>query len=117
MMQANEITPRGLAIALTLLEGDKYEAILPCDYLSNQCGRLGVDKVNDAAMTNNKVIQWTKQTLLHYDGFQQRAAVLKFYIHTAQVTSFPLVSILLAQGVSCADRTILFANPGIAQAA
>lgn len=86
-MKGNEVTPAGLAIALTLLEGDKYKAIMPCDYIANQCGRPGFDKVAEAVSTNNQIIQWTKQSLLHYDGFQQRAGVLKFYINTAQVSS------------------------------
>lgn len=92
-MNARNVTPSGLAIALTLLEGDKYKAIKPCDYLANQCGRPGFDSVAEAASTNARIIQWTKQSLLHYDGFQQRAAVLKFFISTAQVRlSFPCFS-------------------------
>ena len=75
-------------MALTLLEGDKYRAILPCDYLANQCGRPGFNRVDDAASTNNQIIQWIKQSLLHWDALQQRAGVLKFYISTAQVSLF-----------------------------
>ncbi|TEB36120.1 ras GEF [Coprinellus micaceus] len=33
---------------------------------------------------NNQIIQWIKQSLLHWDALQQRAGVLKFYISTAQ---------------------------------
>ena len=88
VLQPNEVTPKGLALALTLLEGDKYKAILPCDYLANQCGRPGFNRVDDAASTNNQIIQWIKQSLLHWDALQQRAGVLKFYISTAQVNFF-----------------------------
>lgn len=85
MLTANEITPQGLAIALTLLEGDRYRQIMPCDYLANQCGRPGYNNVDAACSVNNKIILWIKQSLLHYDALQSRAAVLKFFINTANV--------------------------------
>ncbi|KAJ3548437.1 hypothetical protein NMY22_g1270 [Coprinellus aureogranulatus] len=110
IMPASEVTPKGLAIAMTILEGDKYKAILPCDYLADQCGRRGFDRVGDAASTNNRIIQWTKQSLLHWDAFQQRAAVLKFYITTAQELRklrnyHSLVAIAIALG-SCSVSSL-----------
>jgi son of sevenless-like protein len=93
VLQPNEITPQGLALALTLLEGDKYKAILPCDYLANQCRRSGFNGVDDAASTNNRIIEWIKQSLLHWDALQQRAGVVKFYLSTAQVNIFSSTSI------------------------
>ncbi|RXW24190.1 hypothetical protein EST38_g1647 [Candolleomyces aberdarensis] len=84
MLTSSEVTPQGLAIALTLLEGDRYRQIMPCDYLANQCGRPGFNNVDAACSVNNKIILWVKQSLLHYDALQHRADVLKFFIHTAK---------------------------------
>ncbi|KAF5324648.1 hypothetical protein D9611_004380 [Ephemerocybe angulata] len=84
IMTADEITPQGLAIALTLLEGDKFKAIMPCDYLANQCRKPGFNNVDAACSVNSKIITWIKQSLLHYDALQARASVLKFFINTAQ---------------------------------
>ena len=87
MLTASEISPEGLAIALTLLEGDRYRQIMPCDYLANQCGHSGYNNVDAACSVNHKIILWIKQSLLHYDALQSRAAVLKFFINTANVRS------------------------------
>jgi son of sevenless-like protein len=85
MLTASEVSPEGLAIALTLLEGDRYRQIMPCDYLANQCGRPGYNNVDAACSVTHKIILWIKQSLLYYDALQSRAAVLKFFINTANV--------------------------------
>ncbi|KAH6918894.1 hypothetical protein BKA70DRAFT_1089732 [Coprinopsis sp. MPI-PUGE-AT-0042] len=79
-------TPKDLAVALTILEGEKYAAVMPCDYLAY----LRAENVNGyhnpveiARIINNHVIQWVKQSILHYDDVLSRADVIKFYIHTA----------------------------------
>ena len=92
-MRPNEVTPRGLALALTILEGDKYKAILPYDYLANQCHRPGFNRVDDAAFTNNQIIEWVKRSLLHWEALQQRADMVKFYLSTAQVNILLFVPI------------------------
>ncbi|RXW17474.1 hypothetical protein EST38_g8391 [Candolleomyces aberdarensis] len=81
-LSANEITPRCLAIALTLLEGDRYRQITPCDFLV-KFDRLGYNNVDAACSANKKIILWIKRSLLHYDSRQSRAAALTFFIQTA----------------------------------
>lgn len=80
-------TPKDLAVALTILEGEKYKAIMPCDYLAY----LRPEQIHGyhnpveiARVVNNHIIQWVKQSILHYDEVLPRADVIKFYVHTAQ---------------------------------
>ena len=80
------MTPLALAIALTILEGDKFKQIMPSDYLANQVGIPGFNAVDLAIRLNNKIIQWVKNMLLYYDAVKHRATVLKFFINTAKVS-------------------------------
>lgn len=78
------MTPRDLAIGLTLMEGDLYNAILPTDYLVH-LRRRPATNVDTASAMNNKIILWVKKSILHYDKLENRADVLRFFINTAQV--------------------------------
>ncbi|KAF8181559.1 ras guanine nucleotide exchange factor domain-containing protein [Pholiota molesta] len=84
MLKASEIKPRDLAIALTLLEGDKYKVLVPSDYIAHLRRHPGYNNVQGAYTINNKIVFWVKDSILHYDRVDQRADVLKFFIHTAQ---------------------------------
>ncbi|KAF8892698.1 ras guanine nucleotide exchange factor domain-containing protein [Infundibulicybe gibba] len=81
--RASDILPRDLAIALALLEGDKYRAILPTDYIAHLKRYPGINGVEVACQTNNKIILWVKQSVLHYDEIDSRVQVLKFFINAA----------------------------------
>ncbi|TFK26396.1 ras GEF [Coprinopsis marcescibilis] len=87
MMEMKAMTnPRDLAIGLTLLEGDKYRKIMPCDYLAYQLRQpiSGYQNHIDIACTvNNKLIHWIKHSVLVSDDVKFRMGVIKFYIHTA----------------------------------
>ncbi|KAF8163016.1 ras guanine nucleotide exchange factor domain-containing protein [Crassisporium funariophilum] len=84
MLQASQIKPLDLAVALTLLEGDKYKALVPSDYIAHLRRHPGYNNIEGAYTTNNKIISWVKDSILHYDAVEHRADVLKFFIHTAQ---------------------------------
>lgn len=86
MLKASEIKPQDLAIALTLLEGDKYKVLVPSDYIAHLRRHPGYNNVQGAYTVNNKIVFWVKDSILHYDRVDQRADVLKFFIHTAQVS-------------------------------
>jgi len=77
--------PYELAIALALLEGDKYKVLVPSDYIAHLRRHGGHNNVEGAYTANNKIIFWVKDSVLHYDDVQKRADVLKFFIHTAVV--------------------------------
>jgi len=85
-VQAPQIKPNELAIALALLEGDKYKALVPSDYIAHLRRHAGRNNVEGAYTANNKIIFWVKESVLHYDSVEKRADVLKFFIHTAQVS-------------------------------
>lgn len=59
--------PRDLAIALTLLEGDKYKVILPTDYIAHLEKQPRPNNVEAAYLANNKIVLWVKKSVLHYD--------------------------------------------------
>ncbi|KAF8061461.1 hypothetical protein FPV67DRAFT_1509075 [Lyophyllum atratum] len=81
--RTSEMMPQDLAIALTLLEGDKYKAILPTDYIAHLRKQHRPNNVEAACLTNNKIVLWVKQSVLHYDAIGLRAQVLKFFVNTA----------------------------------
>jgi son of sevenless-like protein len=78
--------PFELAIALSLLEGDIYKVLVPFDYIAHLRKYSGHNKVEGAYTTNNKVIFWIKDSVLHYDTAEKRANVLNFFINTALVS-------------------------------
>ncbi|KAG5645835.1 hypothetical protein DXG03_005176 [Asterophora parasitica] len=83
MPRTSEMMPHDLAIALTLLEGDKYKAILPTDYIAHLRKQNRPNNVEAAYQINNKIVLWVKQSVLHYDSIASRAQVLKFFVNTA----------------------------------
>ncbi|KAJ7135013.1 ras guanine nucleotide exchange factor domain-containing protein [Mycena crocata] len=80
-----DILPRDLAIALTLLEGDRYGSIRPADYLSHlrKIDMEGPNNVDAASTENNKIILWVKKSVLTPSRVETRAEVLKFFVNTA----------------------------------
>jgi len=84
LLQDSDIAPRHLAIALTLLEGDKYKAIVPSDYTALLGKHPGSNGVKVACSVNNKIVLWVKQSVLHCDTAQSRAQCLEFFLNTAQ---------------------------------
>ena len=81
--------PQELAVALTILAGEKLKSVMPCDYLAY----MKVDKlegyhnpIDIVRVITNRTTQWVKDAILHYDDVLRRAETLKFFIHTAQVS-------------------------------
>ncbi|KAJ6623384.1 ras guanine nucleotide exchange factor domain-containing protein [Mycena sp. CBHHK59/15] len=79
-----DILPRDLAIALTLLEDDRYSSILPADYICHLRKLEGTNNVDLAGVENNKIVLWVKKSILTPARVEGRAAVLKFFVNTAQ---------------------------------
>jgi len=84
-LQAPQIKPYDLAIALTLMEGDNYNVLTPPDYLAFLRKHLGHNPIEDFYNTNNKIIIWIKSSILHYEKTEKRSEVLKFFINAALV--------------------------------
>ena len=81
---SNDMSPQDFAVALTILEGEVYEKILPADYIA--CiRRLPGNRVDKASEINKRIVVWVKQTLLKPETISARAAVMQFFIVTAQV--------------------------------
>jgi son of sevenless-like protein len=78
-------TPQDLAIALAMLEGDKYTEILPCDYIYHiQCSE-GNENINAALNANDKIVYWVQHDVLRHDDLKTRRDVLNFFVYTAEV--------------------------------
>ena len=86
VVQASQIKPNELAIALALLEGDKYKVLVPFDYIAYLKGHAGHNNIEKAYMTNNDIILWVTNSVLHSDTVEKRAGVLNYFIITAQVS-------------------------------
>ncbi|KAF9533346.1 hypothetical protein CPB83DRAFT_845111 [Crepidotus variabilis] len=82
LLQAADIRPRDLAIALTLLEGDNYAALRPSDYLRHLTRKVS-NNLRKAYETNNKIFAYVVDSVLFYDKVEDRAQVLKMFINTA----------------------------------
>ncbi|KAJ7470512.1 ras guanine nucleotide exchange factor domain-containing protein [Mycena latifolia] len=78
-----DILPRDLAIALALLEGDKYSSILPADYIRHLRKLEGPNRVDAASVENNRIILWVKKSVLTPSRVETRAEVLKFFVNAA----------------------------------
>ncbi|KAF7359517.1 Serine/threonine-protein kinase STY17 [Mycena sanguinolenta] len=83
LLRTADILPRDLAIALTLLEGDNYWSILPCDYFNHIRKAEGSNRVEVASSSNNKLILWVKKSILSPSQVETRAEVFKFFLNAA----------------------------------
>jgi hypothetical protein len=80
--------PRDLAIALLILDRDKYTGILPADYISYIKFQQPSEEngVSDVFKTNRKVTYWIKRVVLSCDQLEKRIELLNFFVDTAKVT-------------------------------
>lgn len=99
-LRASQIRPYDLAIALTLMEGDRYRMLGPQDCLAFLMKHPGHNFIKDVYNTHKNIILWVKSSILHYEKKEERSEVLKFFIHTAEV------SVRFPPCPFCADLTI-----------
>lgn len=79
-------TPRDLAIALLILEGDKYTHILPADYISYFQQQPGEDSVTGVLEANLAITVWVQRTILRCDKLKDRRGLLEFFVSAVKVT-------------------------------
>jgi son of sevenless len=79
------MTPRDLAVALTVLEGERYNCLLSADYIDHLLRPSTSEHIIAACTTNNKIIFWVKRSMLLPEKFEHRAEVFKFFLNTAVV--------------------------------
>ncbi len=79
------LEPRNLAIVLSLLEGENYQALRPSDYVLHltKKGSKNVDKFYE---TNDKIRLWVIESILQYDEVLRRAEVMTYFIKAALVS-------------------------------
>lgn len=82
----DNVTPKDLAFALAIMEGDNFRHILPSDYVSH-LRRQEPNNVRSACKTNDQIRIWVIYSILRYDRLEERTDVLKFFVETANVIS------------------------------
>ncbi|KAK0459498.1 uncharacterized protein EV420DRAFT_1763213 [Desarmillaria tabescens] len=81
--KSSEMQPKHLAIALTLIQGDKYRAIIPADYILHL--KCEMENRVEAAKKVNKAIQlWVQKSIIYPPRLDDRAAALVFFVNTGQ---------------------------------
>jgi len=86
IVQPSQINPNELAIALSLLEGDKYKVLVPFDYLAYLKKAAGHNNIEGTYTTNKEIILWVKDSVLRHDTVEKRVDVINYFINTAQVS-------------------------------
>ncbi|KAF9050727.1 hypothetical protein BDZ89DRAFT_1098758 [Hymenopellis radicata] len=82
--KSDTVIPETLAVALTLLEADRFNAILPTDYLQHTIASTSAGKVNTALATSARIQLWIQKSILRSDELDGRVEVLTFFVHAAQ---------------------------------
>lgn len=79
--------PKHLATALTLMEGDKYRAILPADYIIYLRRETG-NRVEAAKKVNKAIQLWVQHTIIRTPRLDERTRTLVFFVNTGQVSLY-----------------------------
>jgi hypothetical protein len=86
MVRRVDIMPYDIAIALSIVEGDIYNHILPADYIAHLL-RLSTPNIEAAYDINNKIGFWVKKSILRPDRIESRGEALKFFVNVADVSN------------------------------
>jgi len=78
-----DLTPRGLAIALSTLAGNQHSRIRPTDYIDHLKEPPSLNRVSEAYTTNKQIMTWVKRSVLQPTQFEGRAGVFIFFVNTA----------------------------------
>ncbi|KAK0240369.1 kinase-like domain-containing protein [Armillaria nabsnona] len=81
--RSSEMQPKHLAIALTLMEGDKYRAFLPADYILHLRRETG-NRVEAAKKVNKEIQLWVQHTIIRTPRLDERTRTLVFFVNTGQ---------------------------------
>jgi son of sevenless-like protein len=93
------ITHLSLAVALTALEQDQYNRILPADFISYLQNPSDSNNLSAAYATSKKIVCWAKKAILQPEELEGRVEAFKFFLNTAHVSSSSrIVLIMLSLG-------------------
>ncbi|KAL0947206.1 hypothetical protein HGRIS_013323 [Hohenbuehelia grisea] len=81
--RTSDLVPRDVAIAMTLLEGDKFVQILPAGYIGYLRKSTDAYCVDTALAINAQITYWVKRSILRCDAIKDRCEALKFFVNTA----------------------------------
>jgi son of sevenless-like protein len=87
-----DVTPKEIAIALTMVDAENYKRLRPPDYIRSLLRHSGPSNVEAAKAINAKVECWVKKTILRAEDLKSRVELLAFFIHIAEVCFPPVLS-------------------------
>ena len=90
------LEPHSLAVVLSLLEGENYQALRPSDYVLHLTKNMS-ENVNKFYETNEKIKLWVIESILQYDDVLRRAEVMAYFIKTALVS--PIIRLHLCSAI------------------
>jgi hypothetical protein len=90
-LELEPFSPRKLAIALTILEGEKYRRIRAAECVAYFCEPHSVSNtLTEALNLNENITNWVKWYILRHDHHKKRASVKRLFVDIAQVNSIKI---------------------------
>jgi hypothetical protein len=81
-----------IAIALTIMEAEKYRCILAGECVAHLCqAHPGISNVQDALDLNIRITNWVIWSILQPEHYKVRADVMRAFVKTAEVSRLPLL--------------------------
>jgi hypothetical protein len=88
-------TPRELAVSLAKLARERYDNILPIEYIAHSKGLSQYcHNLNAAISLNELIVRWVKRSILLEgngkpgdikEALEERSEVMRFFVQTAEV--------------------------------
>lgn len=104
LLERESPPPKELAIALTLIEAERFEQLTPYDYLMFLRDPASDSGVKVACRIHNDVMRWVKEFVLDYDEVEVRASVINIFIDTAAVSFFCCLAMHRGRGADAVRR-------------
>jgi hypothetical protein len=79
-----------IAIALTILEAEKYRCILAGECVAHLC-QAPIGNVQDALDLNTRITNWVIWSILQPEHYKVRADVMRAFVKTAEVSQLLLL--------------------------
>ena len=115
---STDLEPRSLAIALSVLEGENYQALRPLDYVLHLANNTS-DNINKFYEMNDKIRLWVMKAILQYGDVQRRAEIMTYFIKTALVSprnGLHLCNALKTLFQECCEMRDIFSSTAIISA-
>ncbi|KAI9433953.1 ras guanine nucleotide exchange factor domain-containing protein [Lactarius indigo] len=79
----DKIKPADIALALTIIEGERYAEISQVDYVAHLRGAVS-KRIEFATKVNNRLVNWIKKKILGPEDVQKRASYFRHFVLVAE---------------------------------